>query len=505
MRLDAMLDGGLLAIPEQSADVMSELEELLTYTRRVLADPTSGNRMENVRISCFAYDGGPDFGVVRRMVFPYGYRRKVEQFLATRGIRLNVIDVSPERWRRPKTFQFDWRRLSDVDWKWLQREIISKLLKYRFAQVKTCTGYGKSFMIRCLCQGLTNSRIVVTSHSTDVVRQLHREIARVVPSTGLITGEKRYGEQCRVVVCSGKSLHRVEHCPDLLMVDEGHEFGTDDYVTRVAQGFRYSRRYMFSANCGDRMDGADFELDGIFGPIVIRIPYQDAVSNGCVVPINVRWVRVHSRFRLIPPGVTNRTAVMRLGVWANVLRNNAIAAAARAFSGDQQVLIVVDKIEHAVRLKHLLPEFTLVYGENGMDFGRRRRYVDRGLLESSEPAMTPARRQWLSREFSAGRLQRVIATGVWNRGVDFKSLSVLIRADGLVSPIANTQIPGRVSRTHDEIGKQAGLIVDFTDEYDPEFVNRAKARRKQYAVHGWPQALVDPVELSTHACRGDET
>lgn len=486
MRIDALLDGDLLAIPSLDKATMQGLEALLTYERKVQVETPSGMRVEPVSVSCFGYDGDPSSGIRRRLVCPYGFRRRVEAYLKGRGITLRIIDVTPKRYRQADRFEFCWELLSQVNWKWLQKEIIERLLKYRYAQIKSCTGYGKSFLAKCLCQGLTKARIVVTSHSIDVVQQLHREISSVCPDVGFVSGDGVFGENRRIVVCSGKSLHKIQKAPDLLLVDEGHEFGTDDYLAKVGL-FRYARRWLLSANCGDRSDGADFELEGAFGPIIVKIPYQQAVLHKCVVPMQVRWVEVKSRFRLIPSHIQNRTLKMRIGIWCNQLRNAAIARAARSFPAEEQVLIVVDKIEHAVRLKQLLPEFTLVYGENGMTPQRKAKYVKRGMLPADEPQMTKDRRRFLAREFSKGRLLRVIATGVWNRGVDFRSLSVLIRADGLVSAIANTQIPGRVSRTHLEIGKHSGLIVDFTDEFDPMFVERARARAAQYKVHGWPQ------------------
>ena len=97
--------------------------------------------------------------------------------------------------------------------------------------------------------------------------------------------------------------------------------------------------------------------------------------------------------------------------------------------------------------------------------------------------MNGERRTRLTKDFESGILKKVIATTVWNVGVSFNKLAVLIRADAGASQISDIQIPGRVSRTAE--GKEFGIVHDYLDEFSKHFKTRARGRMKVYTEHGW--------------------
>jgi superfamily II DNA or RNA helicase len=218
----------------------------------------------------------------------------------------------------------------------------------------------------------------------------------------------------------------------------------------------------------------------------VRITYQEAVEHGCVVPIAVHWRNVLSKANPVA-GLKTIAAKNRQGIWRHAYRNRLIAEDARQFPPDEQVLIAVDTIEHAVHLKRLLPEFTLCYSENGLSEWDKQNYVLQGFLRDDEPTMTRKRRYELKRRFEAGTLKKVIANSVWKRGVDFRQLAVLIRADAGSSAIAGTQIPGRTSRICAVTNKSSSVVIDYRDQFDDGFARKAKKREKTYARHGWQQ------------------
>ena len=106
----------------------------------------------------------------------------------------------------------------------------------------------------------------------------------------------------------------------------------------------------------------------------------------------------------------------------------------------------------------------------------------------------------MKKAFEEGKLKKAIATGVWKRGVDFRRLAVLIRADGKNSPVADYQIPGRTSRTCAEVGKEISVVIDFKDQFNETLKRRAQDRRRNYKTKGWAQ--VDPPKRKSRR-RGD--
>jgi len=277
---------------------------------------------------------------------------------------------------------------------------------------------------------------------------------------------------------------------DLLLVDEIHEFGTDDYFEKLSSAsFRFARRWGFSANVGDRSDNADFELEGAFGPCVAHLTYPDCVAHKCVVPIEIHWSDCNMNH---DPTVGARSEVdqERAAIWQNDYRNGLIARDARKYVEEgNQVLISVRTIEHAMFLKRKLPDFELCYSQDGFNDDQERLewFKREGFISENEPKMTLDRRRKLKKLFEGGKLRKVIANTVWKRGVDFRKLQVLIRADAESSCISDTQIPGRTSRICDETGKETSIVRDYRDQFCERWRNRAYRRAEHYREIGWRQ------------------
>jgi superfamily II DNA or RNA helicase len=189
----------------------------------------------------------------------------------------------------------------------------------------------------------------------------------------------------------------------------------------------------------------------------------------------------------------------RHGLWRNRYRNDLIAEIATNTPEDEQLLIIVDKVEHALYLKKLLPSYPIVF--SSMSNANLRRAVQRGDFGHVEgiDANGNMRDSWVGkckREFEAGTLKRAIATSIWNTGVDFKHLAHLIRAEGLGSTIQSIQTPGRLSRTLD--GKAHGHLIDFIDSFDDRLLARSKKRMKQYKDMGWTVNVIKGCTAGPH-------
>ena len=146
---------------------------------------------------------------------------------------------------------------------------------------------------------------------------------------------------------------------------------------------------------------------------------------------------------------------------------------------DKQVLVIVDKVEHALSIKsRLLPHWPLVHGPVHAEQVRHFRGL--GLLPQGAGWLcTSEQRESYRKRFEHSSLKYAIATGVWSQGVDFKHLDVLVRCDGQSSSIKSTQLPGRLARG------EAGLLKDFDDVFDERFARRSKTRFRHYEEKGW--------------------
>ncbi len=292
-------------------------------------------------------------------------------------------------------------------------------------------------------------------------------------------------------VCRDGRVYNLEvegdhtYLADGVVVHNCHQMGADAYVAQLAR-FTRARMWGFSASHDCRPDGLDARIAALFGPIRLSISYDEAVANGLVTPIEVRWTGYRCPDN--PCAGLSRSDTVgrnRLGLWSNDFRNAAIAADCRRHGPNEQVLVTVTTLQHALHLKRFLPEFELVYRADGVTPEDRDLYDRHGLWPAGLAPLDAGRKAQLTQAFEAGRLKKVIATTVWNRGVSFNELAVLARGDGGQSAINDRQVPGRTSRLDD--GKELSVVYDYPDTFDPGFAQKACKRSASYQAMGWPQ------------------
>jgi len=360
-----------------------------------------------------------------------------------------------------------------------QPEVLAKICSSYMGVVNCATGMGKTYMIEQLCRIYPSAKILVVSGSRPVVNSIYDRICRACPEKKVSkhSGSHRFLEESEVCVSTVGVLYKIpSEWPDLLIYDEAHEAGSTTAVTAVL-GFSQCRRFGFSASPTGRSDRADKFIEALFGPVIAEVGYQDAEEAGLVVPIECRFISVNEDRS---PLVGSEIARKKEGYWQNSHRNDLIARAAKSFE-DHQVLVFVEKTEHALRLKHRLPEFEVVHGGVGDQYWKA--FVDMGIVDPERTDLKSPDADDIRKRFETGEVKKAICTTCWNKGVDFPELSVLIRGDGQTSSIPCTQIVGRLSRISDN--KPQGVLVDFQDNFDPWFVRRSDKRRDEYEKKGW--------------------
>jgi len=439
-----------------------ELSTMLTYTRREFVDKYGrlSTTPEITRETMFSQHG------VSSAMFPAGMLRRVKHYLISRGHSVTVEDRRPLAELMPTP---DFTKVEKLRER--QDAVLLAVASNTGGLLVGGTGVGKSFLIKQICLMYPTLRIMVVSPRKAVVNTLSGNLKEAFPAgmVGTITGDCNDGPDRRITVTTDKSMLKadMERC-DLLLFDEVHNVGFNLVATAVASMTR-ARKFGFTATPDGRSDGADVIMEALFGPVLVDIPYTEAVDKNLVVPIEVHLYRVPGEMKFQVEGkmpVTRR----RWAYWRHTERNKLIANIARR-CGDEQVLIIVETLEHGMYLKQLLPEFLLVYASGSKA----------DLPE--EYRMSPKQLEQARKDFAAGKLRKAIATMTWKEGVDFKELSVLIRADAATSAILGEQIPGRLSRLAEN--KTVGVLVDFDDAYLGWALGRSRKRVKLYSSIGW--------------------
>jgi len=476
--------GSLLRVRTDMKSVLSALTQALRYRKSIYnatylqRQAAGGASMSFQYVDCYELT---EVEKETQLITPAGYYSRIVKILTDMKVG-HHLRRQDDLMTRP-VFSPNWDLVSDFEWRHKQKETLQAMLSNERGQVWQATGTGKSWVLVPMCLLLPKANIVITTKHLQVLHEHYHRIARVIGDVGIICSGKNICDR-RVMCVSVGSLHRIDPTKvDVVLADEHHEMGTDNFLAKFAE-FRRSRMYGLSANVGDRTDGSDFELEGLFGDVLTELTYEEGVSNNMIVPIEVEWISV----KLLRNPVAGMTgiSVKKYGIWANSERNEMIAEVAKKYV-DEQVLITVETVEHACRLKQLLPDYTLCYSVSAGSAETVSVMRSSGVLESPEPNMTAERMFNLKRDFELGIERKVIATTVWNRGVNFHQLQVLIRADGASSSVADTQIPGRLSRLSS--GKSQGKLIDFLDEFDSGLKQKASRRMGDYKRKGWQQTL----------------
>lgn len=343
------------------------------------------------------------------------------------------------------------------------------------------TGWGKSYIIAQVCQMLPSHRIAVISPGKEVTRMLYLMLKRRIREVGQVgDGQNQIS---RITVSTAESMMKLRHNDwDLLLFDEVHRAGAPATANAISEVFKTAKCVGFSASPTGRSDGADLVVEALFGPVIYKVNYATSVNRGDIAPIKVKAYVIQKG----APVMTDKPVVRnRHGLWRNELRNSFIAKLANDIPGDEQALIMCSTAEHVLYLYKWLPNFDLIFSDMTKKLLEAVYRGEFGRIEGldSTGSITAARRAYMRKEFEAGRMKRVIATGIWNTGVNFTQLRWLIRADGMSSDIQSIQTPGRLSRVSD--GKSHGTLIDFIDEFDPVLAGRSTARLRRYRKNGW--------------------
>lgn len=425
-----------------------------------------------------------------RLVTNFGFARRMFRVLRQNGYQVSTVDLCPDHLRsRPTCYVPDPEKVhAHFQFRYRQEECLLKIMAARCGLIHAVTGFGKMAMIAMVCLAYPNAKIHVVTRGTDLVKKIVDYLTRYLPSVGQFgAGKHRWGN--RVTVFSVDSLHHSDYDADFLLTDEGHLLLTDRSAKALAR-YQTTRNFTFTATPTGRLDGTDKRLEALFGEAIFFIPYQEAVAHGLVVQIRAEW---HDVFMEENPcqDIEHDVFRKRWGVWTNGCRNQIIARAVRRYP-DEQVLILVDTIEHGAHLmKELHPDgYVFVYDK--IEPYELEGFKTSGFLPKDSVALTPKGREELRKQFEAGTLRKVIST-VWDTGIDPIHLGVVCRAGAGSSEIADRQEPGRACRiVRDAQGnkiKEVGILIDFCDQFDSKFKRRADGRRRSYKSMGWDNVL----------------
>ena len=279
-----------------------------------------------------------------------------------------------------------------------------------------------------------------------------------------------------------KTVELIQSCKQVFF-DECHLFASNldkgNEFIAVADAFESPYRWGLTATPFMRSQYDNMLLEGVAGPSIYKIGYADLVKLGRLTPAKVIIKRVKGSVNVTeqPGGRSSNKAkadywrrVEEKGIKSHVSRTESIIEEIK--SGPFPLLVLVKTKDQAQYIQN-------VYQRDARNDG----YVSaEPILFLSGASKAKDRREAIKDMQNGGR-DVIMATTIFDEGVDIPSLRKVILASGGKSDVKVIQRVGRALRKSK--GKDEAIIIDFDDRHHALLERHAKARQKVYKEQGY--------------------
>lgn len=472
-RLEVVLGDGFIRV---EPFIPPQLTKALTYYHRIL---NIGNRKKSGVSGEYRPLYSTDFyisdtqEVHNYLITMPGFRSRIEDTLTAAGYPYTVRDV-----RTPPPPMYIPEAMYGL--RGYQYETVLDLLMAGGGLASCPTGFGKTYVMAALIRAFhhddlqaRNTPLTVLSVSDkDVARKNYEDLCQILPGReiGLVmSGKTKWSDDIQVITMD--SLHRIDHdSVGIFIADEVHTAATEKRAENISK-MRKALKWGVSATPDGRFDGGDITTEGLFGPLIVDIPYSYGVEVGALVPITVYYLPCPEPACGMQQynSYVNRTTKVRHGIEGNIRLNKMVAEIINQTPDEHQLMAIMPHLRQMNNLRQLLPGIPIVHGATTDTDLTSKGYMD------IEPVSVKERDR-LYQLMNSGEIRKILATYVYKQGVNFPNLNVMICPGGGGSKLVSGQIPGRASRRIAE--KDAAYIVDFVHPWD--YARKGPKQRKTY-------------------------
>lgn len=302
------------------------------------------------------------------------------------------------------------------------------------------TRYGKTAMICNTINAYPGLKTVVIAPGIDLLPQLEDAIRHYCPGRevkGIYTGSKNRIQSDDITVCSVDSIDKLDKAGTrLVLVDEPHAVATGPRSAELVS-FECARFLGFGATVSGRWEGNDIIITGLFGPRLITKTYKEAVAEGAIAPIHVKFIRV--------PFVH----------WT-------VAQRATAYKKLHSSPAYLDTLSRTVN-EIIPPDWqTLVFITNEKQGNLLTERIRDSVLAMDKTMKRAGERKELFERLKTGEINRCVCSNIYSTGVTIDGIRVAVNAAEGAAGILSVQKPGRLAEIKE--GKVCGYMIDFLFE-----------------------------------------
>ena len=248
----------------------------------------------------------------------------------------------------------------------------------------------------------------------------------------------------------------------VIILDECH-IAAANTIQGISKELKADHVYGMSASPW-RDDGSDLLIEAFLGNKIIDISARELISKGYLVPPNIRF--------LAPEPYKFKSGAFQKIYSKYIVENeqrNAMIARGAVSMVEQGFLPLV--LFHSIKHGDIL-------------FESLKDKIPTAILSGKDSSKV---RQKIKDQLEEGKLKCIIASKIFDMGIDLPILSGLVIAGAGKSSVRALQRIGRVIRPYK--GKKVAAVLDFADQA-PYLINHAIARKEIYQTEfdvTWPQ------------------
>ncbi|MFA5023377.1 MAG: DEAD/DEAH box helicase [Patescibacteria group bacterium] len=394
-----------------------------------------------------------------KLKFHTGLLNKVKIILKNEGVAFEEID------NRKQILFNDPIVIQNIEIREYQTRVLEVALREKGGIIQAATGSGKSVMIAQLIANM-NVKTMIYVTGIDLLYQMHEMFEKVLKMKIGIIGDGQ-ADVKRINICTVWTASAVlgkKYVPmddedysrkedvksinknrivkaikeaELAIFDECHMLATDtlQLINNTSCSARY--KYGFSGTPW-RDDNADLLLESVCGKTIIEITASELIKDNYLVAPTIYFVDVPKKDNISD----QYQSIYKEYIVENEVRNDKIIKSAiKLVDAGRKVLILVKNIKHGdILLEQLEDKYVT--------------YFAKGDVESSE-------RNRIRKDFIKGDIQIIIASVIFDQGIDLPILDALILAGSGKSSGRALQRLGRVIRPFPN--KKDAIVVDFID------------------------------------------
>lgn len=430
--------------------------------------------------------------------FPTGLLDRVKDFYFTANKTYEVVDKRPTKSIGKERFILDnLKKLNKSPYPY-QLEILDVIDKNDRGIIKVATGGGKS-LIAALIAAKLGKKTIIYVIGKDLLYQFHDFFSQVFDEKIGIVGDGKCdiqdfnivsiwtagialgmdkknilldNDDDEEAVSKNKYADIMQMIKDtkVHIIDECH-MSACETIQQLFKSTKSEHLYGLSGSPW-RDDGADLLIESILGKYIVNIPASRLINEGYLAKALIR-------FRVVPPYPyeveKNYPSIYKKYVVENDARNGLILDGAKTLvSKGYQTLVLFSSLKHGKILYDLFKQHMKCAILDGSNSKEEREQVKKDLMEH--------------------KIDCVLASKIFDIGVDIPSLAGLVIACGGKSTVKALQRVGRVIRKYP--GKQFAVIIDFCDQIT-YLDNHSRIRYKIYTSEdgfdvSWPVEVKKP-------------